>query len=145
MHKIDTSIEINASPEAVWRVFSDFAAYGDWNPFIKELTGDIATGGRISIAMDQGDGKLWRIRPAVIAYEPGARLEWRGRLMLPGVFTGAHSFVLEELEGGRTKFRQEERFTGLLVPFFKGMLEAKTRPAFEAMNTALKKRVEADG
>lgn len=34
-----------------------------------------------------------------------------------------------------------ERFSGLLVPFFRSRLDASTLPGFEAMNQALKREV----
>ncbi len=38
---------------------------------------------------------------------------------------------------------QAERFSGLLVPLVKKMLDPTTRAAFEAMNRAAKERAEA--
>jgi hypothetical protein len=37
---------------------------------------------------------------------------------------------------------QEERFRGLLVPLISRSLTEHTRPGFEAMNEALKRRVQ---
>lgn len=54
-----------------------------------------------------------------------------------------HSFRLEPLPQGRTRFVQGEHFRGMLVGLFAGTLE-KTRLGFEQMNQALKRRVEAD-
>jgi uncharacterized protein YndB with AHSA1/START domain len=31
---LHTEIEIEASPDRVWKTLTDFAAYPDWNPFI---------------------------------------------------------------------------------------------------------------
>ena len=67
-------------------------------------------------------------------------LRWLGRL-LPGLFDGEHSLRIEPLDGGRSRFVQSERFTGLLVGLVKGTL-AKTEVGFEQMNAALKARVE---
>jgi hypothetical protein len=60
-----------------------------------------------------------------------------------GIFDGEHFFRIEPLYGGRrTKFIQGERFTGLLVPVLRKSLDSVTRERFEAMNHALKARVE---
>ncbi|MGH3029025.1 MAG: SRPBCC domain-containing protein, partial [Gaiellaceae bacterium] len=80
-------------------------------------------------------------KPTVRAVEANRELRWLGRLLLPGVIDGEHSLRIEPLDGGRTRFIQSERFTGLLVGLVGGTL-AKTEVGFEQMNTALKARVE---
>jgi uncharacterized protein YndB with AHSA1/START domain len=36
--------EIEAPPDVVWRVLTDFAAYPEWNPFIVRIGGDLTVG-----------------------------------------------------------------------------------------------------
>ncbi len=40
MVQISTEIEINASPERVWQVLTDFPSLPDWNPFLQTAEGD---------------------------------------------------------------------------------------------------------
>ena len=68
--------------------------------------------------------------------DPHHYVEWLGRLALPGIFDGRHSFTLTSLAGGRTLLQQSETFTGVLIPFA-GPVLVRTRAGFEAMNTAL--------
>ena len=75
-------------------------------------------------------------RPWVTAVEQYRYIEWLGRLGLPGIFDGRHSFTLTPMAGGRTLIQQSETFTGALVPFT-GSLLARTRAGFVAMNEAL--------
>jgi hypothetical protein len=75
-------------------------------------------------------------KPWVTAVEEHRYLEWLGRLKIPGLFDGRHSFSLTPLRGGRTVLQQSETFTGMLVPFAESILTA-TRAGFEAMNEAL--------
>ena len=77
-----------------------------------------------------------KFRPWVTAVEEHRYVEWIGRLGLPGIFDGRHSFTLTPTAGGRTLMQQSETFTGALVPFTESML-AHTRAGFTAMNEAL--------
>jgi hypothetical protein len=138
--EIRSEIEIEAPPERVWDVLSDFDSYPEWNPFIKRLAGEPAIGARLEARLEPPEGRGMTFKPTVIAAEPGRELAWLGRLVLPGVFDGEHRFELEPRDGG-THFVQSETFRGLLVPVFGGGLE-KTRRGFEAMNAALKQRAE---
>ena len=36
-HNLKTSIEIAASPEAVWEALVDFDRYNDWNPMLQNM------------------------------------------------------------------------------------------------------------
>jgi hypothetical protein len=80
-------------------------------------------------------------RPTITVVEEGKRLEWLGRLVLPGVFDGRHSFLLEDLGDGLTRLTQAEEFSGVLVPLTGTILE-RTQAGFEAMNQALRLRAE---
>jgi len=83
-------------------------------------------------------------RPTVLVARPATELRWLGRVLFPGVFDGEHAFILEPLGGERVRLVHEETFRGLLVPVFRRSLEPRTRAGFEAMNRALKDRVERD-
>ena len=43
--EIHTEIEINASADAVYKVLTDFASYGSWNPVITKIEGSPSVGG----------------------------------------------------------------------------------------------------
>ena len=139
---LTTNIDIDATPEAVWTVLSDFASYPDWNPFVREASGTVAAGERLELRIQPTRGRAMRFRPTVLAAEPGRELRWLGRLGARGLFDGEHCFTIEGTARG-SRLVQEERFTGLLVPLFAKNLRRGTLPGFERMNEALKERVEA--
>jgi hypothetical protein len=140
--QLRTQIEIEATPERVWGVLTDFAAFGEWNPFMTRVDGDVRRGERLTIRMQPDGGRAMTFRPTVLEAEPNEHLRWVGRVLVRGVFDGEHSFTIERLGAGRVRLIQQEEFRGILVPFMARSLDRNTLPAFERMNQALKRRAE---
>lgn len=140
--QLRSDIDIDASPERVWEVLTDFAAYPDWNPFMVRARGSARPGERLTIRMQPEGGRGMTFRPTVLEATPGRRLRWLGRLLLPGLFDGDHSFTIEPLGPDRTRLVQQEQFRGLLVRLAAASLDRRTLPAFAKMNQALKRRAE---
>jgi hypothetical protein len=82
------------------------------------------------------------LRPTVLVADADQELRWLGRLLLPGLFDGEHSFRIEPIGPGLVRFVQTERFRGLLVPFLYPLIRGSTKQGFLAMNQALKNRSE---
>ena len=141
--ELRTEIEISAAPERVWQVLMDFESFPEWNPFMRRASGEVKEGARLEIHMQPSGSRGMTFRPTVLKAEPNRELRWLGRLGIPGVFDGEHSFTIEPLDGNRLRFVQSERFTGVLVPLMMLMVEKDTQRGFEEMNQALKERAEA--
>jgi hypothetical protein len=138
---LSTQIDIAAAPERVWAELVDLRAYPDWNPFIVRAEGDVVPGGRLSLRMQPVGRRAMTLRPRVLEVAPARELRWLGRLGLPGLMDAEHAFRLEP-SGSGTRLVQEETFRGVLVPLVARSLDRGTLPPFEAMNQALKQRVE---
>jgi hypothetical protein len=143
MKEIHTEIEINAPAEKVWRVLTDFAAYPEWNPFVRRADGEVSVGARLVVTIQPSGAKGMSFRPTVLVADPNRELRWYGQLWFPGLFEGEHSFSIEPLGDQRVRFVHRERFTGILVPLLTRMLDGGTRHGFELMNQALKLRAES--
>jgi len=143
MRTISADIVIDAPARDIWDVLADFRRYAEWNPFIRRAEGSATPGERITIRVHQLDRKPTTFKPRIVAAEPGRELRWRGHVLAPGVFDGEHAFELTPVGGG-VRVTQSERFSGLLVPFIGGLIDA-TVDRFDALNNALKERVEACG
>ena len=143
MKELHSQIEINASAERVWHLLTDFASYPQWNPFIRRISGEPTTGERLQARIEPPGGQGMTFKPKVLKAEPNRELRWLGRLLVPGLFDGEHSFTIQSLEENRVRFVQREAFKGLLVPLFARSLETNTQRGFEEMNRALKERAEA--
>jgi hypothetical protein len=140
MRIIEVTTRIAAPPELVWQELVETDAYGEWNPFIPQLTGTFEVGSRLSVTIRPGNREM-TFRPIVVAAERNRTVQWLGRMGIPGIFDGRHEFHLEPLGAGGTLFTQRESFGGLLVGLLGGVL-ADTEAGFAGMNEALRVRAE---
>jgi hypothetical protein len=137
MKTVSATTQIDAPPMAVWAVLTDLGRYPEWNPLFREASGEIAVGGRITLrAVQPANGRLMTVKAKIVAADPGAELRWASAL--PGHMSGEHSFVLTPLDGG-TRLAQTEIYGGLLAAT---VSVPRTETIFQAMNDALKQRVE---
>ncbi len=141
--EIKTEITINAEPAKVWTILTDFDKYPRiWNPFIKSLKGNVVVGNRIETTIEPPGKKPMVFKPEVLAFETNKELRWIGHLLVTGLFDGEHKFELIDNKNGTTQFKQSEKFTGILIPLFKKMLDVNTVDGFNQMNQKLKTLAE---
>lgn len=140
--EIKTEILINATPEKVWLVLTNFKNYASWNPFIKSIQGEVKVGNKITVRIEPPQARGMTFKPNVLTFETNKEVSWLGHLLFAGIFDGEHKFALIDNGNGTTTFIQSEIFTGILVPLFKKQLENNTKKGFEAMNTKLKELAE---
>ena len=138
---IDTTVDIDASRDAVWDVLTDFSSYSEWNPSMRiEGTPDVGTQLVVHLLADGGHGMSFK--PKVLAATPGEELRWLGKLGLHGIADGEHFFILTTNDDGTTRLNHGERFTGAQVALAKGSSGNNSGAAYEAFSHALKQRVE---
>ena len=143
MKQISSEIEIDASPERVWQVLTDFSALPNWNPFIRSVEGDLNVGDRLKVYIKASRGMGMSFKPTVLKVEPNRELRWIGRFLMPGMMDGEHSFIIEPLEDNQVRFVQSESFTGVLVPLMSAIGVFKNAHiGFGEMNEALKRQAE---
>jgi len=128
--------------ERVWSILLNFAAYPQWNPFVRSIEGIAKTGERLAVFVQPQGGKGMTFHPIVLAATPNEELRWLGRFLLPGIFDGEHYFQIVPLAPSRVKFIHGEKFSGFLVRFAKSSLDRGTKAGFIAMNQALKSLAE---
>lgn len=138
--EITTSIIIYARPEKVWDVLTHQKAYPNWNPFIRNFTGELKLGQKLKIVIQSGKSAKMTFKPVVLACDINQRLQWKGSLWIKGLFDGTHTFELIENQDGSTTFRQSEIFEGILVGLFN--LD-NTKDGFNQMNLVLKQICES--
>ena len=138
-----SEIDIEANPEKVWRILSDFASFPDWNPFMRSVKGELSVGKKLIVRLQPTGSNGTTFKPTVLEADRNHEIRWIGHLLIPGLFDGEHILEIVPLDGGkRVHFIQREHFGGLLLPFLSGMLRKDTSRGFVEMNKALKERAE---
>jgi hypothetical protein len=139
--EVRTSIAIEAAPQRVWQVLTDFGEYSNWNPFIRRIDGPLALGAELTFTVATGPERTIVARARILEIEVNRRLVWGGGLPL-GLFRGEHTFLIAPTARGAV-LENRERFRGPIATLTirDGRLQAQ-RLAFEAFNEALKRRVE---
>lgn len=140
--EIKTQITIQAAPERIWEVLTQFDKYAGWNPFIKSIQGNAKVGEKIIVRLEPPGAKGMTFKPKVLAFETNKEFKWIGHLFFPGLFDGEHRFELIDNGNGTTTFIQAEKFKGILVRMLSKMLDGSTLNGFKAMNEQLKLEAE---
>jgi len=141
MKSIRTEIIIDASPEKVWQVLTDFENYPNWNPFIISIKGELKEGTRLKNTL-MVDGKKEVFKPKILKVIPNEHFEWLGKAPL-GTFKGQHYFKLEAISPTQTKLIHGEYFSGWLRGMIMKKIGKATQEGFIQMNKNLKKMAEA--
>ena len=71
---ITSVIDIDATPQEVWDVLTDFASYGEWSTFTA-AEGTAHVGSRLTMRMPG-----MTFRPTVTVATPGQQLRWEGTI-----------------------------------------------------------------
>ena len=141
MKEIKTEITIHANARKIWEILTSFNDYPQWNPFIKSFSGDLEVGKRLLVNIHLPGSKGMLFKPELLKVVEQKEIRWKGKFLFKGLFDGEHYFIIKDNGEGTSTFLQGEIFSGILVPFFNGILE-KTLLGFKEMNNALKQRAE---
>lgn len=142
MIEVRAATDIDAPPAAVWRVLTDLPRFSKWNPFIREASGSPEVGGTIHVRVRPSLRIPLAFRAKVTARDEH-ELRWEGHVLARWLAAGDHIFEITPLPGGRSRFVQIERFTGLLPRLAKRLLAVEAKRGFDAMNAALAKEAAA--
>lgn len=137
---LEASIEIDATPEAVWRVVSDLERMGRWSPqckVMKVFGGPVRNGTRTANLNKKGL-LVWPTSAKVIRFEPNTAIAWR--------VTENHTIWTYELAATETGTRVTERreaptgttrLSSILVDKFMGGTAGFEVEMISGMNTTL--------
>ncbi|MGH7763755.1 MAG: SRPBCC family protein [Candidatus Dormibacteraceae bacterium] len=133
-----TSVETSASPEKVWRIWSDMSTWGDWNPNVStmEWEGGFASG--TSGVMNTRAGQHHRMQ--LLDVLPGRSFALETRVV-PG--TLFHFNCRIEPAGTKTKVSQTVQVRGPLGPVMGGMMGPQVSKEFGTLLENLARKAEA--
>jgi S-(hydroxymethyl)glutathione synthase len=142
MERVETEIEIHASPQTVWSIMDDLERYPEWNPLVPEFSGRTTVGQQLTGKIVLHNVPAFPLTSTLLRVVGARELRWITVAEEQGV-SGEHYFVLTPTTTGGTHFLHNEEFEGPAVPAMWPGIEAVTRPVYTAMNEALKARAEA--
>jgi hypothetical protein len=130
-----TEIEIEAGPEAVWEVLTDFGRWPTWNSDVKSMS----FGGEVS----EGAKFRWKAGPGTITstirrVEQPRLIGWTGKTLGTNA---VHVYRLEPRDG-KTLVRTEESFSGLVARLARGPMQRMLKRSLDTGLERLKARVE---
>jgi hypothetical protein len=127
-----------APASEVWRWFTAFDSFPDWNPFIRKAEGTLRIGSKLDIRLRLGE-RIISFRPEVTALDPAREVRWKTRVLLPGLFDVDRRFTIDSTSAQQTTFVQEETNSGLLVPIAYALahMEEDLRTGFRDFSEAL--------
>ncbi|HTQ75646.1 MAG TPA: SRPBCC domain-containing protein [Burkholderiales bacterium] len=129
-------VDIEAKPEAVWRLLTDAKGFPRWNSTITGIDGQIREGERIRLHVP---GTKRTFTPTVSGVVENERMTWADGIA--PVFRGVRTFALKPRGGATTEFLMEERFSGVIFALVRGVMP-DFRPIFEAFAGDLKREAE---
>lgn len=143
MTAVRTSLTIAASPERVWSVLTDFAAYPAWTSIISNVRTDLREGASFRFRIQIEAAPALAFSAKIVRCAPGRELSWRGGVpLVPALAHGHHYFRLAPV-GDATEITHGEDFGGLLDLAVRGSVHARITRTYDAFNHALRARVEA--
>jgi hypothetical protein len=103
---------IQASPERVWALLAEPAAYPNWNPAVVSLQGRIADGETIKLRSSVNPKRTFSLKVSDV--QPGRGMVWADGMPL-GLFKGVRTFTLCAAGERETEFSMQERYSGPLA------------------------------
>lgn len=143
MKAIDAVIEIKGSQQEVWDTLADFDSFQLWNPYLKKVKGKLELEKPLDITFAIG-GRERRVRGRITLLYPPNELQFEVHFGVLGMLTMEHTFHVESFGDEGVCFVQRQTFSGPLATAGRiAQIAPQVQEAFEAMNHALKERVES--
>ena len=140
--KMDHIVEIDATPEVVWRVLTDFDQYEQWNPLAVRCKTSLVPGDPIDMWARLTPGPLRHQREWVRTHTPGQEFSYTMKPVPLGALRSLRTQSLRLLEGDRTRYTAHFEIRGWLAPMVQLLLGRSLRRGFDGVAAGLKARAE---
>jgi hypothetical protein len=140
-NSVFTEIEINATPEEVWSVLTDWESLKDWSSSFIGISTDKMIKGEVFISYFKHPitGKVIEFEHVCTEYIDGEKFGWSGLII--GKATDHHIYSVSSTERGTTIFRQEDGIHG--SSFLNFLAKHQMTSMYNKFNKELKQRVES--
>jgi hypothetical protein len=145
MKELQASISILAQSSSVWQALTEPAGFPEWNPFLREVRGQITPGARITVRVHPPGTRMMTFQATVLKVEPNHELVWLGRFWgVRGLLEAEQHFRIDTLSTEAVSLTHRTFCSGLLtaLPPLSGILAQRLQRGMAAMNQALKDRLE---
>src|SRR5690348_14743760 len=139
---LDHVVDIDATPETVWGVLTDFDEYEQWNPLAVRCRTSLVPGEPIDMMVRLGPGPLRKQREWVRTNTPGQEFSYNMKPIPFGLLRSLRTQALSELEGGRTRYTAHFEVRGFLQPLVRLLLGRALHRGFDGVAVGLKTRAE---
>ena len=109
MPTVHHAIDVAATPDDCWRVFSDLATWTRWFPMLRAVDGELRAGGRLRLAFAAGPANF-PVDVTIEEYRPLELVRWIGGRL--GV-RGDHFYSFAVNNPGTTRVTSRECFSGI--------------------------------
>lgn len=138
--RIENRIGVRASADRIWDLLSDLGGWSRWNPHETQVEGALTFGAAITLTETLPELGQRRVEARLGDWQPRAQLVWSERRGF--LFNAVRYYEIEELEPGSCILANGVIFSGLRGELFHDRHRARIRPAYEAINVALKRLAE---
>ena len=137
MKRFSAETDINAPPEAVWRVLADVANWSKWDPTTDAAGGVVEKGGQLTFHSSQAPGQSLKVN--LTAVDEPFLLEWTGGVARAFTTLRTHRIVPDGDQASKVEVSEE--FSGALLPMIEKQIPDIGAQLDEFLD-GLKKRVE---
>ena len=139
MAEYGTSVETTASPEQVWKVWSDMSTWGDWNPNVSMMDW---TGGFLQGSQGIMNTKAGQHHKMTLAEVQPGRFFALETVVVP-LTRFRFNCRVEPGAAGKTKISQTVEVKGPIGPVVQGMMGPQVSKEFPTLPANLARKAEA--
>lgn len=139
---VTVTTDIAAPAETVWQVLTELSRYADWHPTLSldGVAPELTLGAHLSLRLSGGVAGDQMFTAEVTEVRPPHLLVWQAGVA--DVFFGRHTFELQGLPGGGTRFTDTERWSGAMAASVIAEHHATLEKEYERTGAALREQAE---